>query len=279
VISYAQNYEDVVLSRLYADTRPGRYVDIGAGDPVRDSVTKHFYDLGWRGINVEPQPELFAALSFSRPDDVNLRLALGESSGRTTLNIVRGAEWGWSTTDPALAASYLEADVPIETVDVEVSTLAAILDSCPGEVDFLKIDVEGAETSVLTGADLRRHRPRVILVEAVHPTTRKPSWDSWEPILLEAGYEPTLFDGLNRFYAQSDDQEAQELLAAPANVFDEFEPYRWVQQLKAANDGWAEAQAYAHSLESVTGQLRELAAEAIRHAKCLERSLLSDGVC
>lgn len=53
VISYAQNGEDVVLARLFQDQLFGRYVDVGAAHPVRDSVRKHFYDLGWRGANVE----------------------------------------------------------------------------------------------------------------------------------------------------------------------------------------------------------------------------------
>ena len=53
MISYAQNAEDVVLARVFAGRNTGRYVDVGACDPVRDSVTKHFYDHRWRGINVE----------------------------------------------------------------------------------------------------------------------------------------------------------------------------------------------------------------------------------
>ncbi len=56
MVSYAQNGEDVVLARVFGDRRAGFYVDVGAGHPVVDSVTKHFYDLGWRGINVEPLP-------------------------------------------------------------------------------------------------------------------------------------------------------------------------------------------------------------------------------
>jgi hypothetical protein len=52
--SYAQNYEDVMLRRAFADTREGFYVDVGATDPQRDSATRYFYELGWRGINIEP---------------------------------------------------------------------------------------------------------------------------------------------------------------------------------------------------------------------------------
>jgi hypothetical protein len=46
MISYAQNGEDVLLDRAFPRGVPGTYIDVGAFDPVVNSVTKHFYDLG-----------------------------------------------------------------------------------------------------------------------------------------------------------------------------------------------------------------------------------------
>ena len=54
MISYAQNFEDVILQRVFHTCDQGRYIDIGGYDPTIDSVTKHFYDRGWSGVNVEP---------------------------------------------------------------------------------------------------------------------------------------------------------------------------------------------------------------------------------
>ncbi len=56
-ISYAQNREDVVLQRALSGVQRGRYVDVGANDPTEDSVSKAFYEAGWRGITVEPVHE------------------------------------------------------------------------------------------------------------------------------------------------------------------------------------------------------------------------------
>ena len=53
-VSYAQNYEDVILWRALKHIKNGFYVDCGAYDPNRDSVTRAFYERGWRGINIEP---------------------------------------------------------------------------------------------------------------------------------------------------------------------------------------------------------------------------------
>jgi FkbM family methyltransferase len=223
VISYAQNAEDVVLARVFAGQATGRYVDLGAGYPTRDSVTKHFYDLGWRGINVEPEPALADELDQERPEDVNLRVAVGAEPGTTVLHVVDG-QWGRATVDDSLAAQYRE-DWRLRDVEVQVVTLAQLLDDHPGDVDFLKVDVEGAERAVIEGADWSRHRPRVLVVEATEPGSPKPAHDEWEPMLLEAGYRCGLFDGLNRFYAQATDTDALAALAAPANVFDDFERY------------------------------------------------------
>ena len=60
--SYAQNQEDVVLQIALADVDNGFYIDVGAFDPVTDSVTYVFYKRGWHGINVEPQPHYFKKL-------------------------------------------------------------------------------------------------------------------------------------------------------------------------------------------------------------------------
>ncbi len=75
-ISYAQNFEDVMLFRALEGIKKGFYIDVGAQDPVLDSVTKAFYERGWRGINVEPVEQWFKKLVADRPEDFNLQLAV-----------------------------------------------------------------------------------------------------------------------------------------------------------------------------------------------------------
>lgn len=72
-LSYAQNFEDVMLHRAFRNVERGFYVDVGAFDPTHDSVTKAFYDRGWNGINIEPIPEYHARFTAERPRDINLR--------------------------------------------------------------------------------------------------------------------------------------------------------------------------------------------------------------
>ena len=81
MISYAQNFEDVVLRRVFHARERGRYIDVGAHDPVIDSVTKHFYDQGWSGVNVEPVERFHLKFVADRPRDINLNVACGATEG------------------------------------------------------------------------------------------------------------------------------------------------------------------------------------------------------
>ena len=68
MISHAANAEDVVLHRaLCTGGALGRYVDVGASSPYLGSVTRHFYEAGWSGIDVEPLAEEAGELRRARP--------------------------------------------------------------------------------------------------------------------------------------------------------------------------------------------------------------------
>ena len=82
ITSYAQNFEDVMLSRAFPGAS-GFYVDVGANDPDIDSVSRTFYERGWSGINLEPLGPQFERLKLRRPRDVNLQIAVGEAEGET----------------------------------------------------------------------------------------------------------------------------------------------------------------------------------------------------
>lgn len=274
MISYAQNGEDVVLARLFAGRGTGRYVDVGAGDPVNDSVTKHFYDLGWRGINIEPIPSAAAALRKARPGDVTLQVALGAHSGSIELHLVTDRE-GWSTTDRELARSY-RAELAVEPIHVEQRTLADVLAEYEGPVEFLKIDVEGAEAAVIQGADWVTHRPRVVVVEATEPGSPTPAHESWEPLLVAAGYRCALFDGLNRFYVEESDTEALRVLASPANVFDDYERLDTAELRAAFTEHRVQRAAevgYVRQLEDVVREAQENKAKDAEYLTVLQDEL------
>ena len=229
MISYAQNAEDVVLMRAFANEISGFYIDVGAWDPVADSVTKAFYDAGWRGINIEPQPERCALFEAERQRDTNLNLAISDAEGTATLLV---AKYGpLSTLEPAIIDATNADYAIVDRISVHTLTLAAVMDAyAPAEtIHFLKIDVEGHEAAVLRGADFRRHRPIVVVVEAVCPTTKAPRWADWEMLLTQAEYHFVLFDGLNRFYVRHERTDLRDAFCCGANCLDGYVTYREAQ--------------------------------------------------
>ena len=222
MVSHAANAEDVVLHRaLCIGGVVGRYVDVGASSPYLGSVTRHFYEAGWKGIDVEPLAEEAAELRRARPRDVVIEAALGSAAGEVTLYVV-GDERGLSSTDAEVGAGYVRAGRPVRERKVRQVTLAEVLDEhCDGEITFLKVDVEGAEPEVLSGNDWSRWRPRVVVVEATDPWSYQQTHARWEPQLLAAGYLFASFDGINRFYARSEEPDLLTRLA-PASVLDNF---------------------------------------------------------
>ena len=205
-LSYAQNLEDYYLSEAFAGQGTGFYIDVGAGHPVADNVTCWFYLAGWCGVVVEPQGELAALYAHVRPRDVAVAALVGRASGVADFYHVERLH-GFSTTVAAHAEGARSFGADHHVVKTPMLTLAELCEKhAPPVIDFLKIDVEGAEGEVLAGNDWARFRPRVILLEALRPGDMAENFTEWEPFLLAQNYAFVLFDGLNRYYVAGEDK-------------------------------------------------------------------------
>ncbi len=276
-VSYAQNGEDVVLARALDDRPHGCYVDIGAAHPTDHSVTKHFYDRGWTGINVEPHPDFFALLERHRPRDVNVQAGIADHDGDATFYACTAGHPGGSTFAADIADDLRRSGLQVTAVPVPLLTMTTLLERhlTSPTIDFLKIDVEGYELEVLSGLDLDRWRPTVIVAEARHPislaTTR-----TWEDLLFGAGYALALDDGINRFYAQADDEKHLELLHAPANFLDDWRSFEQLEreaQLEMA--AWAARDELAVTLDRVRLLELELAERDDRLRALVDAALVT----
>jgi len=232
MISYAQNFEDVMLWRALKHVKNGFYVDVGAGDPVNDSVTKWFYEQGWSGINIEPNDEDFEALSKERNRDTNLKLAVGPHQGlaKFFLNKTKG----WSTMNAKTAKAAKALGSPSEIIEVESMPLRKILENKnPSEIHFMKIDVEGYEKQVLESADFEKYRPWIIVVEFADLKGNYGDPVMAFPILKKKDYKPVLFDGLNVYYVAQERSELGAFFKTPASVFDEYTLYKYSREMES----------------------------------------------
>jgi FkbM family methyltransferase len=200
IISWAQNAEDVMLLRIFGHKRHGTWIDVGANHPSHDSVTRNLYELGWRGINVEPVAKLHELLVRDRPEDVNLRCGVSDHTGEMIFHD-NESNPDLSTFEDEAARHHAAGGHSIRDVAVPVLTLA---DICrhhlqPGQpVDLLKLDVEGHELAVLAGHDFSAFRPTVIVAE-VQPEQSA----TMDELLAARGYERKWFDGGNNWYIDS----------------------------------------------------------------------------
>lgn len=225
-VSYAQNFEDVILNRIFKNKESGFYIDVGAHHPVYDSVTKAFYDRGWRGINIEPVREFFDLLQQNRPHDINLHLAVGERAAQLGFFELQGS--GFSTLDRDSAIKLAAArKLPLSCYEVTVTTLADICQKYAGApIDFLKIDVEGWEEQVIAGNDWESFRPTVIIIEATIPDSPIRRETNIPNFLQDKGYHLVYFDGLNDYYLAQESSDLSCHFQTPPNVFDDFTFFR-----------------------------------------------------
>jgi FkbM family methyltransferase len=193
---------DAIIGR-----RGGFFIEAGANDGYTQSNTYWLERFrGWRGLLVEPMPELASEARLSRPSATVTECALvAASDTRETLRMrfgdlmsmvdgARDPDWwkggtilGWR--DPG------ELDVPARTLSSLLEELHA------PEVDLLSLDVEGWEAPALEGLDLSRHAPRYVLVEIHDRDVDRPPI---EAVLGEHYVEHSWLSPLDLLYIRRD---------------------------------------------------------------------------
>lgn len=220
-LSYAQNYEDVLLWRALQSVESGRYVDIGAQDPVTDSVSKAFHLRGWKGVHVDPSPTYADALRKDRPDDVVIQAAVGLMAGPIPFFLIPNT--GLSTGVASIAEEHRRAGYEIQEFSVPVVPLNEILEPLSGgPVHWMKIDVEGMESDVLDSWGTCGVRPWILVIEATYPNSEQRVDSRWIDKVCGRDYHDVYFDGLSRYFVSDAHPELDAAFGSPPNVFDRF---------------------------------------------------------
>jgi len=264
--SYAQNFEDVLLWRALHDVTPGFYIDLGAQHPVLDSVSKWFYEQGWRGIHVEPLLFYADLLRQDRPDEDIIQAVVSDEPGSHIM--YEFPDTGLSTLSAEIAAVHKvnRGQDWVEEI-VPSLTLAEIFEkSGRSEIHWLKIDVEGHERSALASWRDSIVRPWIVLIESTYPNTQIETFDEWESLLTSRGYEFVYTDGLNRYYMHEAHRERREHFRYPPNYFDGFSlGEHWATSNLRAEASAAQQQAESEKIQAL--RAADEAQEAARQAE------------
>lgn len=183
--------ENPLKEAFFDGATSGYFVEVGANDPEQLSQTYHLERLGWRGILIEPQPELAARLRARRSAQVFAVACSSPANAGTTMVLhLAGIH---SSFDRNLNISSIR---PEGTIEVRVRTLDDILTEAeaPAPIDFLSIDIEGHEIEALDGFDFARWYPRLLLIEDLAMNLRLHRY------LKSRGYRWVRRTGLNSWY-------------------------------------------------------------------------------
>lgn len=167
----SQSREDILIYDFFQRRGSGFFVEAGAYDGIAYSTSYLLERIGWTGLLVEPIPHKAECCRRNRPRSHVVQAALGDKDSDS------GVEFTFAE-DPRGGGmlSFLHADhahvercrteqCELRSIKVPLRTLNTLLTELTQSVDFLSLDLEGAELEALNGLDLSRYRPKLILVE------------------------------------------------------------------------------------------------------------------
>ena len=167
-ISFSKAGDDIQLRQLLKSKNPGVYVDIGCWHPVNYSNTYYFYLRGWKGLCIDPNPELIELFKYKRRTDNFINCAVGNNQKSMNYYMLDKRYNSMNTLDYEFIQKHKLTNHIINQIVVPVKSLKSILDSNLSEndrLDFFDVDVEGQDLEVLKSNDWNKYRPHFIMVE------------------------------------------------------------------------------------------------------------------
>lgn len=198
---FSDHQEDWILRMLFP-YKDGTYIEIGVWDATALSNTYIFYEMGWKGLLVEPIPQWARMVKGKRPKDIMVTKAISNASGKITMYI-NSARSSLSEDWAGLFGSY-------KPIQVEAIRMDELMPKYPEFMtpDFVSLDVEGHEEQVLESIDWNTFKPTVYCIEAVNYDPELVRiHKKWEHYFLDNGYKLVCHNLHNRFYGRIDNAE------------------------------------------------------------------------
>ena len=191
--SYSQCGEDLIVRYIFDILKIASpsYLDIGAHHPTYLNNTYLFYQTGSKGVNVEPDPNLFLKINQERPRDVNLNTGVADKNATLDFYIMSSPTLNTFSKQDALKSESSKVKI-VDTVKIPVMPVNDILERYFGVVilDYLTLDVEGFDFMILNSFDFSKRKPKVICVETITYSPGKSGikLNEINELLLKNGY-------------------------------------------------------------------------------------------
>ncbi|MDB4919623.1 FkbM family methyltransferase [Mucilaginibacter sp.] len=169
--SYSQSGEDLIIDFIFTQiglAKPS-YLDIGAHHPFYLSNTALLYQKGYRGINIEPDKELFKHFLIYRKGDINLNCGIGSQAGEMILHVMNSPALNTFSASEADRLVKEHNFSIVNKITTPVKTVGFIIQQYNNGVypDLLSIDVEGLDEAIIKSIDFSQSRPTVICLETI----------------------------------------------------------------------------------------------------------------
>jgi len=157
--------EDTAVLNYFQDKKNGLYIDVGCYHPIHRNNTYLLHKQDWNGINIDTSEFSIDLFNHMRPNDLNYNCAI--SNRNEIIKLFYQKELSQlSTTERNQAKTVFQGN--IKEKDIQAFTLDAILNKGKfknNKIDFLDIDVEGADLKVLEGLSFDIYKPELVCVE------------------------------------------------------------------------------------------------------------------
>ena len=166
-ISFSKSGDDIQLMKLINNYTPGVYVDIGCWHPIKASNTYYFHLRKWKGICIDPNPELKELYKKLRPSDDFVNVGIGNSTSSMFYYMLEESSMNTFSYE-FIQKHNLESKI-ITKVEVPMITLKEILNlrlKKGDRLDFFDVDAEGYDLEILKTNDWVKYRPKIIVVES-----------------------------------------------------------------------------------------------------------------
>lgn len=157
--------EDLIIADLTKNINNGFYVDAGCYHPLHLNNTYLLYKRKWNGINIDISEFSIKLFNFMRPDDVNINSAISDSENEISFYYQKKLSQ-LSTIKKNISTERMQGK--IKEKKIKSFTLNSVLKNSKfkdKQIDFLNIDVEGADFEALRSLDFKTYNPKIICIE------------------------------------------------------------------------------------------------------------------